>query len=425
MSFYLSPLVYFSIAYAIHPLLANACTSVTVQPREASMPRNPVADAAAILRAEELARKLLAMPEEVSLEIKHQPQERLAAGRSEGRTLQQQVNSIYQQARYKKMWFKAIRAGDIQLARSVLETHHAFNYSTSDDDDDGCKGYTGLLCAIHWSQVSVARLLIEQRANVNARVEKAGDEGGITPLILAIKSPKAEELVPLLLSYLADVNLPQQCECKLNERTPLMAAAQASKLIVMRQLVWAGANINAVQSNANYQYENNNGKTALHWAVVFGEDDMVGYLIDRGASINTVAESRSLMTPIYLAATHEKLENLKMLLKNGAELSMTTWSPAMVAFVENTADEELKEIVAARKKQKLEDLVALQEMRAFLSVKKAYEQLPDALAHLIVEYSTDLASPVLNPNWSERDVLGQLKWLERARDRSTVIRETE
>lgn len=57
--------------------------------------------------------------------------------------------------------------------------------------------------------------------------------------------------------------------------TPLVYAAAAGELEVVRVLIEKGANILATTVNS--------GKTALHYAADNGDDEMVAYLLDRGA----------------------------------------------------------------------------------------------------------------------------------------------
>jgi len=420
-------LFYFLVAQVLHALPVYACSGGSVLPvtqsGTATLPARwaqvgiAAADREAVLKAEELLQKLTAA-KEAPREVEEKGDQKAdgtkaAKWRSQAGELRRRVGLLYEQSKHKKEWFKAIHAGDMDLVRALLDKHSVFNYSIAEDDDDGCKGYTGLLCAIHWSQVGIAILLIDRGANVNARAEKLGDDAGVTPLILAQRSPRSDEITSILLKRGADANLPQQCACQFNMLTPLMAAARDSKLSVARRLVWAGANINAVQADANYEGRNNSGRSALHWAAANGEPEIVGFLADRSANINLVANGHE--TPVYLAAANERFRNIKVLLKNRATLLTTGWPTAAAAYIENPADEELRTLVAACKRHGVDELVARHEVGIFVGVKNACEALPDPIAHLIAEHAVDHSPPVLDPNWSVRDAQGQLKWLNRGK----------
>jgi len=71
----------------------------------------------------------------------------------------------------------------------------------------------------------------------------------------------------------------------------------------------------------NLEHKNNDGLTALHFAVAHKKPDILKYLIEKGADID--ASDNNGMTPLYLAVSTytgepELLEIIKILLKYGA-----------------------------------------------------------------------------------------------------------
>lgn len=98
------------------------------------------------------------------------------------------------------------------------------------DRDDG---YTALHYAIRGGHPAVARLLLTRGADPD------GSEDGMPPLLLATLSPKAAELVPLLLEHGADVARAEAAG------DPVAFVATRRDTTVMRLLLAAGADVNA------------------------------------------------------------------------------------------------------------------------------------------------------------------------------------
>lgn len=70
-------------------------------------------------------------------------------------------------------------------------------------------------------------------------------------------------------------------------------------------------------------YENkDNGWTALQWAVVKGNNDMVEYLIKKGANINAPAETDMNQTPLILAINFNRNSTAQLLISLGADVNI-------------------------------------------------------------------------------------------------------
>lgn len=65
--------------------------------------------------------------------------------------------------------------------------------------------------------------------------------------------------------------------------------------------------------------DSENGATAVHWAALMGDADLLGWLAGQGAQIDTTVEISG-MQPIHWAATRGHTEVVKLLLKLGAEI---------------------------------------------------------------------------------------------------------
>ncbi|HOZ49572.1 MAG TPA: ankyrin repeat domain-containing protein [Candidatus Hydrogenedentes bacterium] len=60
------------------------------------------------------------------------------------------------------------------------------------------------------------------------------------------------------------------------------------------------------------------GKTPLHYAVTYGQAEVVALLLDRGAQVNVTDGTG--MTPLHMAATLNRLDEAELLLAHGADI---------------------------------------------------------------------------------------------------------
>ncbi|HMF27775.1 MAG TPA: ankyrin repeat domain-containing protein, partial [Candidatus Cybelea sp.] len=159
----------------------------------------------------------------------------------------------------------------------------------------------------------VARMLLERGANPNAQLKRLApyraklDRGndfllgtGTTPFLRAAKSADLAAM-NLLLEHGADDKL----AATRNEITPLMAAAgvgtqendttgryktQAQTIEAIQLLLDRGADVNATTAD---------GRTALHGAALQGYDDVIRFLVAKGADL--FAKDRKGFTPLDTA----------------------------------------------------------------------------------------------------------------------------
>ncbi len=203
-------------------------------------------------------------------------------------------------------------------------------------------GTTPLDQAVIKGQNKIAALLIRKGANVNAKrygtvgaiftkgtvngrsvVSKDVKGGGITPLHeAAVKGH--EKLAALLIRKGAKVNTPDT-----KGRTPLhwsiwdgyfrfsfsekkessdTKASRKGYIKLVKLLIKNRANINAV--------DRQDQQTPLHWAAWVGNDEIVDFLIQKGASINV--RDKAGKTPLALAEEQGKGKAARILKKAGA-----------------------------------------------------------------------------------------------------------
>jgi ankyrin repeat protein len=239
---------------------------------------------------------------------------------------------------------QAVKDGNLPLCESLLD--FGFDINTIDTD-----GYTALLVAIQCERRDIIEMLLNRGADVNSMSIRTGrtplhflavkgnvdlmrllfqksryiadmyvsDESveGMLPIHLASQYGHAE-VVRLLLTnlqpFLLTPTQPVQMDTESRSgKTPLMYAAQYNHLPVIRVLAEHSADV-------NYKSSNEDGLTALHYAVMNGKKEAVAELLNMGAHLFIPCE-RNKMTSLHYAAMNGNLEILKLLHENGGILN--------------------------------------------------------------------------------------------------------
>ena len=137
-------------------------------------------------------------------------------------------------------------------------------------ENDVREGCTPLWAAAAAGHLNVVKLLIEQNADVYVRTSTGG-----TPLTAAAYDGYLD-IVRCLVESGADVNA-----CNHRDDSSLMVACYRGHLTVVTYLINKGAFMDLQCNDLNKQ---NNGKTALHFAVQMGHLEIVSQLLALGAS---------------------------------------------------------------------------------------------------------------------------------------------
>ncbi len=176
----------------------------------------------------------------------------------------------------------AAQKGVCATTRMLLEAGADVDMKTREngffDDNDG---YTALDVAIGCGKWDVTKLLLEKKANANARCGSAKR----TAAHLAAKRGGTLGLryLTLLADYGADVNIKDQ-----STRTPMHVAAAVTKHpehspAIISRLAASGGDVNA---------KNRAGKTPLHVAAANLQENVVARLLELGAD-ETIQDSRA------------------------------------------------------------------------------------------------------------------------------------
>lgn len=150
----------------------------------------------------------------------------------------------------------------------------------------GTATITPLLLAVARDSVSLARLLLQNGANVNG-----GNGDGFSPLHMAVCKTN-REMVKLLLSLKADVEKKgSQMAMNVMNVTSLYHASLTGSTDVMKMLLEYGAKVD-VRSGFN------NHLSALH---VASTTNIVALLLGYGADINSRTGGQTIDTPLHCA----------------------------------------------------------------------------------------------------------------------------
>ena len=165
------------------------------------------------------------------------------------------------------------------------------------NDFDDC-GWTQLMTACTWGEMSKVKALVEAGADVNLATKKEGR----TPLHGASYNGHAD-IAKLLIDAGADVNIADAN----GGLTPLHDAVIAGTLENCRVLLDAEADINAASKQM---------QCGLHWAALFAYFDKVDLLVKRGARTDSpdawgstpLKKARQALESRRVASVHDDLE---------------------------------------------------------------------------------------------------------------------
>jgi ankyrin repeat protein len=161
---------------------------------------------------------------------------------------------------------------------------------------------------------------------------------------------------------------------------PLADAAMEGNAEAVRTLLKQAADVNAAQGD---------GMTALHWAAMHGDADLVQMLIYAGANLRATTRLGS-YTPLYLASQQGQAKAIDALLKAGADPMVTTQhgtTPLMAAAASGNIDAVRLLLDAGS------DINARESSRGETALHFAAANDRTAVINLLVEYGADVSTP--------------------------------
>lgn len=166
---------------------------------------------------------------------------------------------------------------------------------TEADNAEITQNIRDFIYAVEHTQTTKVSSLLKKGVNPNIILEN-----GDTPLTYALRYDNWRMAETLLASSLTDVSK----ENNMGE-TPLMLAVFKGREDFFNKMIERGASVNKAE-----------GWTALHYAATEGREDFVERLIKLGANVN--AQTKSGVTPLYMAARFPDRECVMLLLRAGA-----------------------------------------------------------------------------------------------------------
>lgn len=161
-------------------------------------------------------------------------------------------------------------------------------------------GETLLIGTLRYQEYEAAKLLVETGVDVNTVNER-----GESPLYIAMLDDRSKEMIELLKSKGAKEVIPHD-KCTIN--FDIGDAIFAKNTYILKKLVDAGADVNQVLSN---------GMDVLKNACMYGNSEMVSYLLDNGA----VLTEDALETAAVLSDNNkpDSIKKFEVVMKNGGE----------------------------------------------------------------------------------------------------------
>ena len=166
---------------------------------------------------------------------------------------------------------------------------------------DETGGYTALMIASAYGRVEIAKMLLDNHANVNIK-----DAEGATAIILASMRGHFN-IVKLLLENGANINDKDN-----DGNTAILWACMKGHFNIVELLLENGANIDD---------EDNDGDTAIIWACIKGHFNIVELLLENGANINVKDNDGD--TAILWACKKGYFNIVELLLNNGADFTIS------------------------------------------------------------------------------------------------------
>lgn len=193
---------------------------------------------------------------------------------------------------------------------AILNVATGGEVPASDLELEDTSNFPEIYYSIKRGEIEPVREFIKEGGDINSR------EGlGVTPIILA-SAYGHKDIVQLLVESGADPNI-----STINGNTALIHAGLAKSWEIVEYLVYHGADVNSTPDRDTL---NDPILCIASWAA---PEKIVKLLLDNGAKINYETQYTK-RTPLAIAVMSGRADNVRLLLKNGADIkSVTVRSP--------------------------------------------------------------------------------------------------
>lgn len=195
--------------------------------------------------------------------------------------------------------YEAARSGDLDGLKIALQTQHQLINKAIENN-----GMTPLIIAIKNKHKHIALELIKNDGILPDKKMKNGQ----TALMIAVQHGN-KEIVDALITANATVN--QQTKSGI---TALMFAVQQGDMDIITTLIKANAIIDQATEN---------GSTALMFAIQHGDASIISLLLEHMASPNTLTQNG--ISPLLLAVQFGNYQVVQLLLHYGVNIEPTAW----------------------------------------------------------------------------------------------------
>jgi len=255
----------------------------------------------------------------------------------------------------------ASQEGHVDIVRLLLETKANANAKKMDN------GITSLFIASQKGHIEIVKLLLKAKADVNT----ARNTDDVTPLLMALQKGHTE-IIKMLLKAKADIHIPE----KTINGTPLFLASQNGYTEVVKLLLEAKADVNTTTAD---------GTTPLFIASQGGHTTVVKLLLEAKAHVNAI-DKTNCITPLFVASQNGHVEVVKLLLEAKADVNTTNVNgvtPLLVALEREHTD-VVKLLLEAKANVNAADADGVTPL--FIASEKGYTEV----VKLILEAKADV-----------------------------------
>ena len=213
---------------------------------------------------------------------------------------------------------KAAQSGVTDVARMLLDRGAFINFQSA------TTGHTPLIDAVWCKQVGMVRFLLQRGASVTIvghHQQTVFNFLGSDPIWTAGFTTPSDEAWGRDISKLCEEK--RDADQRHIDEQPLMAAVMAGDLVVVKDLIQTGADVNAISPIIG---SGNDGQTPLLVACFLGYSEIVRALLQAGAK-ETINDYLMAATPAHKACYAGRPEALNVLLELAPGIDLTAQGP--------------------------------------------------------------------------------------------------